>query len=1407
MDIDYDAEAGAAYYAVQLSAKEVITAGRRQNYCNMMDLLATSCKTSGLLATSFTDDELVEFWLKDILPLMFDADQKIQNSALAAVAEALVALDVSVIHAAQNWPQIRTDLVQKFVPLIAEMRDAKNSNWHKIWSLMVQIMDDELLRGCTYINKFLNVVELGFRSPDNNVRSESFLCWRVLIKIFAAYNELSSTKRMRLLLIPLKTSQSRSPHVSGIKLRVWWYLLTCLDRELVKSFDNAVEYFLTFVFGGGTRSTGMGLIHNYQTARELALPCLVALMNMEPSEPLQRILRELRLESLSQPSPLMCVEVMRPNWSPLLTACVSGYTLLSDNDSSETEQLLLQMLMRNLTLAMFKLGLPGLIVALCIELEKANGRVVRLVFNTIASENLSMKRAEGSDGLDIFEALMTLCIKSKQEVPSAILHRCISLMFSSEHLEATSQEDFRLISSFAQLLMRTNDEEDYESFSIKLIIWRQVSSSLATYLRDNALEYRVSENASLLDSWLLWPLKTCAGFAGRRVHNAFDSAFCEQWRQLLSAGQNASERKVFLGDLKNALMDFLKSSKEEQQFPEFFDAYVTAVLKLGICKDTPLYKDVFGLLQVVFENPTQQALEACLNTLRNMILDLRQNELMVVFDALKPILTLAIQSWSKHKCEGSFLDEWKRAIQEKFRKLPMKSMANQLKSLFKGEELFVIIPSVWSLNPEKLTERQKERMAEKSDIPALYNDMSQSQDNSIKPWTPKKVVISKSKQGEIAIAGKDDEQTDVVVIEDTPIEELGTPSKPVEKYNFRKPRNLLEDESVKSTEETTPMRQTRKRAAQKEALAEKPETVKSPKNQTHTTGVTTVSSKTAVAASPKSTKTSADLQKPANIAMQSEDLFADLGVATSSATAAAATSSPPTQVSVQQVAKPIAETPSTIVPMETASLVPPTQIMPETNSDPTPAIPLTTNQEMSPKKSSTRLCNLSSPPDRKQTSNLTSPTLRPKPTGHLTGRGAQLINMIRNKKLDTASPYNQLTAANSHTTRIHQVTPARSIDRSEQVSTPTCELSELPGAEHTSTPLQAKDLLIFSKRLPSPSASPSASILKRKLRCESIDDFSMESPAMKRKRVSFHDPPVSVTKEYLRDTEETRSKTKRCLLMDKIAQTSETKQALKRRGRLDSIIEIERFAHEQTARLASTEKAIEKTNEVPIEDEAFATLKWNDTLNPTSNKEDTKRTTGEDIDGNATCVQDLAIMDPDAALDLVVEKCSLETILERFCAKSTNPSLKNANILAKFLSNQMSGNDKLKTTVLETLSENHSKDFLDHAVRENLSSVVCDRLNPNSVLDYICAKSKINNNCRTNLLSQVVDILKTSSRTEAERFAFLQQLLLQCSFTDEQLLDIIGQLMVVRDTRSSNNQNLMGHDNVAETAADSSSNL
>lgn len=61
-----------------------------------------------------------------------------------------------------------------------------------------------------------------------------------------------------------------------------------------------------------------------------------------------------------------------------------------------------------------------------------------------------------------------------------------------------------------------------------------------------------------------------------------------------------------------------------------------------------------------------------------------------------------------------------------------------------SDEKFVVVDKVWSLKPNRLTDHQKEKLKERRcDIPALYNNLSQSQDSvSLVEWTPKTLTTT-----------------------------------------------------------------------------------------------------------------------------------------------------------------------------------------------------------------------------------------------------------------------------------------------------------------------------------------------------------------------------------------------------------------------------------------------------------------------------------------------------------------------------------------------------------------------------------------------------------------------------------------------------------------------------------------
>lgn len=295
----------------------------------MLDLLTSTCKTTGLVGSKIVSDEMIQFWLSDILALMFDTDRAIQTKAVEAFEQGLTSMDVQTIHNSKEWPALKAALASVQAPKIHKLREDRNPHWHRVWGYMIRILDKELLKGASTINAFLAIVELGFRSTDNTIRAESFLCWRLLIEIFAKYDELSSPKRLKLICIPLKSSQSKSAQAAEVKLRVWWYLLTRFGNKLGNNFETVVEPFLHFCFGGS--SSGKQVVsaaQQYEVVRELAVPCMAKLLASERNEFLDRCLRDHKLEPMDSPSALLELEVLEKHWLSVVNAALDALRLM-----------------------------------------------------------------------------------------------------------------------------------------------------------------------------------------------------------------------------------------------------------------------------------------------------------------------------------------------------------------------------------------------------------------------------------------------------------------------------------------------------------------------------------------------------------------------------------------------------------------------------------------------------------------------------------------------------------------------------------------------------------------------------------------------------------------------------------------------------------------------------------------------------------------------------------------------------------------------------------------------------------------------------------------------------------------------------------------------------------------------
>lgn len=92
-------------------------------------------------------------------------------------------------------------------------------------------------------------------------------------------------------------------------------------------------------------------------------------------------------------------------------------------------------------------------------------------------------------------------------------------------------------------------------------------------------------------------------------------------------------------------------------------------------------------------------------------------------------------------------------------------------------------------------------------------------------------------------------------------------------------------------------------------------------------------------------------------------------------------------------------------------------------------------------------------------------------------------------------------------------------------------------------------------------------------------------------------------------------------------------------------------------------------------------------------------------------------------LQYVMNTYQLEEILESYLEEKKTLNPKAVRIMARELSNQMETDSKLRYSILDRLSEKHASEFLEHAIQENPSKAICERLTLPVILNYIMEKT------------------------------------------------------------------------------------
>jgi len=120
----------------------------------------------------------------------------------------------------------------------------------KIWGFIVKCFGTDLHESVSLLNELLKIEESALKSKNAAFRQVALEHWRYLIDCFALNPVvMNNTKRIKLMLVPLKSTDTKTVQISKTKIELWWYVLNKLGPDAKTRFHEVVLPLLTFCYG------------------------------------------------------------------------------------------------------------------------------------------------------------------------------------------------------------------------------------------------------------------------------------------------------------------------------------------------------------------------------------------------------------------------------------------------------------------------------------------------------------------------------------------------------------------------------------------------------------------------------------------------------------------------------------------------------------------------------------------------------------------------------------------------------------------------------------------------------------------------------------------------------------------------------------------------------------------------------------------------------------------------------------------------------------------------------------------------------------------------------------------------------------------------------------------------------
>lgn len=142
-------------------------------------------------------------------------------------------------------------LKEKYYNVLIQLVQSEAAESLKIWSFLIDSFGTQLHSSVALLNELLKIKESALKSKNAVFRQQALEHWVSIIDCFALNpSVLNNSKRIKLILVPLKSTDTRTEQFALTKMKLWWHMLHQLGPNTAKRYQEVVATLLHFCFGG-----------------------------------------------------------------------------------------------------------------------------------------------------------------------------------------------------------------------------------------------------------------------------------------------------------------------------------------------------------------------------------------------------------------------------------------------------------------------------------------------------------------------------------------------------------------------------------------------------------------------------------------------------------------------------------------------------------------------------------------------------------------------------------------------------------------------------------------------------------------------------------------------------------------------------------------------------------------------------------------------------------------------------------------------------------------------------------------------------------------------------------------------------------------------------------------------------